>query len=241
LKKFKCSICGYTYDEAAGIPEKGIAPGTKWEDIPQDFVCPWCGAPKSAFEETKESGITAATTTITDITDAATEVSTGSVTPAVHEEEHFESLRELSAGELSALCSNLAKGCEKQRLMEETDMFFQLADYYKSITASQSGETFDDVARLLKTDLSESYSKANAVSAEIADRGALRALVWSEKVSKMAGSLMGRYAKEGDAMLENTKIYVCDICGFIYAGNNLPEICPVCKVPNYKISQVGRR
>lgn len=224
MRKFKCSICGYTYDETLGIPEKGIAPGTKWEDIPADFVCPWCGAPKTTFEEVKEISNP-----------------TASATPKIKEDESFESLRELSAGELSALCSNLAKGCEKQRLMEEMDLFYQLADYYKSKVASQSGKNFDDIVKLLKADLSEGYSKANAVSAAGADRGALRALVWSEKVSKMADSLLARYVKEGDVMLENTKIYVCDICGFIYVGNNLPEICPVCKVPNYKISQIGRR
>lgn len=221
MKKFKCSICGFTYDEAAGLPEKGIAPGTKWEDIPHDFLCPWCGAPKSVFEEMKEH-VTAAV-------------------PATSEDEHFENLKELSAGELSALCSNLAKGCEKQHLTEEMDLFYQLADYYENKTSLQSGKDLGDVARLLNMDLSEGYPKANAVAEAKADRGALRALVWSEKVSRMINSLLGRYAKEGDMMLENTKIYVCDICGFIYVGNNLPEICPVCKVPNYKISQIGRR
>lgn len=49
MKKYVCSICGYIYDEAKGAPEAGIKPGTKWEDIPDDFVCPVCGAPKSAF------------------------------------------------------------------------------------------------------------------------------------------------------------------------------------------------
>ncbi len=96
-------------------------------------------------------------------------------------------------------------------------------------------------ARLLDTDLSESYAKVNAAAASKADRGALRALVWSEKVSRMMKSLLDRYAKEGNAMLENAKIYVCDICGFVYLGNNLPEICPVCKVPDYKITQIERR
>ncbi|MDR0992562.1 MAG: rubredoxin [Ruminococcus sp.] len=51
MKKYVCSICGYVYDEAAGAPEKGIAPGTKFEDLPADFECPMCGADKSAFEE----------------------------------------------------------------------------------------------------------------------------------------------------------------------------------------------
>lgn len=221
MRKFKCSICGYTYNEATGLPEKGIAPGTKWEDIPQDFICPWCGAPKTVFEELKENSTVAAPTTLEDV--------------------HFENLRELSAGELSALCSNLAKGCEKQHLTEEMDLFYQLSDYYKSKVVSQSGKNLDYVAKLLNTDLSEGYPQANAVATAKADRGALRALVWSEKVSRMVNSLLDRYAKEGDAMFENTKIYVCDICGFVYVGNDLPEICPVCKVPNYKISQIGRR
>lgn len=221
MSKFKCSICGFIYDEATGLPEKGIAPGTKWEDIPHDFVCPWCGAAKTMFEELKEYSSV--------------------VAPATVEDEDFENVRELTAGELSALCSNLAKGCEKQRLTEETDLFYQLADYYKSKVASQSEKGFDAAAKLLNADLSEGYSKANAAAAAKGDRGALRALVWSEKVSRMVNSLLDRYAKEGDAMLENTKIYVCDICGFVYVGNDLPEICPVCKVPNYKISQIGRR
>ena len=43
--------CGYVYDPEIGDPENGIAPGTKWEDIPEDFVCPICGLDKDAFEE----------------------------------------------------------------------------------------------------------------------------------------------------------------------------------------------
>jgi rubrerythrin len=39
-------------------------------------------------------------------------------------------------------------------------------------------------------------------------------------------------------MLENTGVYVCTICGFIYIGDDLPEVCPVCKVPNWKFEQV---
>ncbi len=48
--KFVCGICGYTYDEAAGDPDNGIAPGTKFEDLPDDWACPLCGADKSVFE-----------------------------------------------------------------------------------------------------------------------------------------------------------------------------------------------
>ena len=47
--KYVCSVCGWTYDEDAGAPEKGIAPGTKWEDVPEDFDCPICGVEKDLF------------------------------------------------------------------------------------------------------------------------------------------------------------------------------------------------
>lgn len=51
MAQYRCLICGYIYDEAAGYPEANIAPGTKWEDIPEDFVCPICGASKDQFEK----------------------------------------------------------------------------------------------------------------------------------------------------------------------------------------------
>ena len=51
MAKYVCTVCGYVYDEAAGDPDNGIAPGTKWEDIPDDFTCPLCGVGKEDFEE----------------------------------------------------------------------------------------------------------------------------------------------------------------------------------------------
>lgn len=50
--KYVCEICGYVYDEAQGDPENGIAPGTVWEDVPEDWVCPLCSVSKEHF--TKE-------------------------------------------------------------------------------------------------------------------------------------------------------------------------------------------
>ena len=47
--KYVCP-CGYEYDPALGDPDNGIAPGTAWEDLPADFVCPVCGLDKDAFE-----------------------------------------------------------------------------------------------------------------------------------------------------------------------------------------------
>ena len=49
MKRYICLFCGFIYDEALGHPESGVAPGTKWEDVPEDWQCPDCGNPKSAF------------------------------------------------------------------------------------------------------------------------------------------------------------------------------------------------
>ena len=51
MDKYVCQVCGYTYDPSKGDPENGIEPGTKFGDIPGDWTCPDCGAPKSMFEK----------------------------------------------------------------------------------------------------------------------------------------------------------------------------------------------
>jgi rubredoxin len=51
MKQWICLFCGYVYDEAEGIPEDGIAPGTRFEDLPDDWICPDCDTPKSEFFE----------------------------------------------------------------------------------------------------------------------------------------------------------------------------------------------
>ena len=47
--KYTCDVCGWEYDESVGAPEQGIAAGTKFEDLPEDFVCPLCGVGKDMF------------------------------------------------------------------------------------------------------------------------------------------------------------------------------------------------
>lgn len=51
MKKYICNICSYEYDPAKGDPDNGVAPGTAFEDVPGDWVCPICGAGKDAFDE----------------------------------------------------------------------------------------------------------------------------------------------------------------------------------------------
>ncbi len=50
MQKYKCLMCGYIYDPAAGDPKNGVVPGTAFEDLPADWTCPECGAPKDEFE-----------------------------------------------------------------------------------------------------------------------------------------------------------------------------------------------
>ena len=221
MGKYECSVCSYIYDEAEGIPEEGFAPGTKWEELPDDWVCPLCGASKEEFEKQGES-----------------------VAPAEKKPQAVlksADIKELSPLEMSALCTNLARGCEKQYKAEEAALFMELADYFKSVSAPAENPGFSKLLELIEKDLEEAFPNANAVASEAKDRGALRALVWSEKVTRILKSLLARYQKEGDAMLENTGVYVCTICGFVYIGDTLPEVCPVCKVPNWKFEKVEGR
>lgn len=220
MKKYVCTICGYIYDEAVGIPSAGITAGTRWEELPEDWVCPLCGASKADFKEQAEA------------TPCPTEQ---------HIDEDNGALRELSIGELSALCSNLARGCEKQYLSEESALFTQLADYFKDKTPAVDTANHEALYELVQKDLNDGFTKANAVASANADRGALRTLVWSEKVSRILNSILSRYEKEGDAFLENTSVYVCETCGFVYVGDEAPALCPVCKVPSWKIVKVERR
>jgi rubredoxin len=50
VKRYMCLVCGLVYDEEQGWPDDGIAPGTKWEDVPANWLCPECGAGKEDFE-----------------------------------------------------------------------------------------------------------------------------------------------------------------------------------------------
>jgi rubredoxin len=222
MAKYVCSICGFIYDEADGIPEADIAPGTSWEDLPEDWVCPLCGATKSEFKKQGES--------------ASTEVKkpTAVIEPSTD-------MREMSSLEISALCSNLARGCEKQYKLEEATHFNELAGYFNRVSAPVDAPNINQLLALIDKDLEEGFPKANAAAANVKDRGAFRALVWSEKVTRILKSLLTRYQKEGDAMIENTGVYVCTICGFVYIGDAPPEICPVCKVPNWKFEKIEGR
>jgi predicted Zn-ribbon and HTH transcriptional regulator len=152
----------------------------------------------------------------------------------------MEVVQELSFEEMSALCSNLAKACTKQLRPEEANLFTQLSDYYKFRSKPAEKKQFNDLVDLVQKDLSSGYSDAGQVASQEADRGALRALVWGEKVTTLLKSLISRYEKQKDALLESTNVFVCEICGFVFVGDEPPAICPICKAPNEKLTKVIR-
>ena len=49
MMKYVCDTCGYVYDPATGDPDNGVAPGTQWEAVPEDWLCPLCGVDKTMF------------------------------------------------------------------------------------------------------------------------------------------------------------------------------------------------
>ena len=209
--KYVCHICGYVYDDAK---EK-----VPFAELPDDWKCPLCGAAKSDFKPEANGDEKKVVTAI---------------------EPMEADLEKLSAGQLAALCSNLARGCEKQYKQEEADLFKQLADYFTAVVPAVNDASVEKLAKELQTD-ADNYAAVKATADANADRGAARVCVWGEKVTRMLSSLVNRYLNEGEAMLKDTNIWVCTTCGFVYIGDTPPELCPVCKVPNWKLEKIEGR
>lgn len=209
MKKYICTVCGYIFDENDGI---------LWENLPNDWLCPLCGADKAAFEVQEER-------------------------PDIEEQsqiEFDEELRELQSYELAAICSNLSKGCEKQYLPEESKAFLEIANYYENEYKVEEKINLSGMLEEIDEEIKNTFNKANGIIDVACDRGSKRSLIWSEKVTRMLKSVLNKYEKEGHVYLEDSKVYVCEICGFIYIGDELPKVCPVCKVPNFKMKEIGR-
>ena len=208
MSKWICQICGYVYDE-----EKE---GVPFSLFPDSWVCPLCGADKASFSP--EGGV---------------EEKPQAPMPVIHED-----LEELSPGVLAAVCSNLARGCEKQYQAEEAALYRQLADFFTAAVSPSSQNTLEDLSSLVSQDLNQGYPTLHSAAKAEADRGTQRICVWGEKVTRIADSLLKRYQKEGETFLQGTRIWVCSVCGFIYVGDSAPELCPVCKVPAWKFDVV---
>ena len=234
--RYICMICGYVYDDAK---EK-----VPFESLPASWKCPLCGAAKSDFKpeaipEAKPAAKMEPTpeTAKSEPASAPAKASpppTAKIDTPAHEDSD---LKKLSPGQLSALCSNLARGCEKQYKPEEAGLFRELADYFASVTPAIDDASVENIAALLWSDI-DNYSGLRAAADEASDRGAARVCVWGERVTRMLSSLVIRYLNEGEALLADTNIWVCTVCGFVFIGDEAPELCPVCKVPAWKFEKI---
>ena len=155
--KYICQVCGYVYDEEAeGVP---------FSELPDDWACPMCRAPKSMFapDESREKE----------------EVPTESI-PIDPD------MLKLSPGALAALFSNLARGAEKQYMAKEPELFRKISDYFASAAIDIDGADLELLRSLATEDISSGYPEAKAVASGHGDRGALRACTWGEKVERTA-------------------------------------------------------
>ncbi len=213
MKKYRCTICGYIYDEAKE--------GVKFTDLPDDWKCPLCGAPKNLFEEVVEEP-----TKVEEVVSIAEDKNI----------ETDEDLRELSNAEIAYICSNLAKAAEKEYKEDEQNLFLELSKHYESLIETQNG-SMSDIKSLVNED-NTLFQNAFAVADKYNDRGSKRVLTWASKTTNIIKSLLDNYEQKGIDYLKNTKIWVCDICGFVYIGDTPPAVCPICKVPSLKIMEV---
>lgn len=210
--KYVCSVCGYVYDE-----EKEKIP---FSELSDSWVCPLCGAEKSAFTAQGENG---------------------SRQSEFEPLEIDEDMKTVSPGVISAIFSNLARGCEKQYKAEEMKLFSVLADYFKSVTPKENSADINTLEELISADIENGYGNLRAAAKSEHDRGTERICVWGEKVTNIANSILSRYKREGDAILKNTEVWVCSVCGFVCIGDAAPTLCPVCKVPNWKFDKIEGR
>ena len=184
-----------------------------FEALPESWKCPLCGAPKGEFRPQKAAP------------------------PAEAVSARLEGeLGPFTAGQLAALCSSLGRGCEKQYKAEEAALFRELAAWFTSAAPSEEEASVEALAESLRRDVGD-YPALRSAADAAGDRGAARICVWGEKVTRMLSSLLDRYLREGEAMLEGQEIWVCSTCGFVWIGEAPPELCPVCKVPAWKFEK----
>ena len=143
-------------------------------------------------------------------------------------------------GALSLAFSSLAESAVRQqrpnmaRLLSALARSFQIqalnAMQQDSPAAGQEQE-LAGVQAQIKAQLA-SYAPAAAQATALGERGALRALVWGQKVTMIQNSLLTRLGKQGAAILQDgQRVHVCEACGFVILKEGAPDVCPICKAP----------
>ncbi len=139
---------------------------------------------------------------------------------------------------LSAVFSNLAKAAEKQQLAEDSQFFVGLSNRFVSTEpATGNLEAFQDA---VVSDIESGYPAVSEKASDEAagDSGAQRCVKWGEKVTSIQKSLLNRYVSKGEDLFDGKNLYICEACGFIALGSEVPDICPVCKAPPSRFSKI---
>ena len=188
-----------------------------FQQLPESWVCPICRADQSLFVKDEKETKTTDMNILTE----------GDIV--------------YSLGELAAICSNLQRGCEKQYKDEEALLLKTLSDVFTAHVENEDNASVDVLEQLLQEDLSHYYPALHGYAKQVADRGTQRICVWGEKVTAILHSLLMRYRQDQGAFLKNTSVWVCSVCGFVFVGDEAPELCPVCKVPAWKFEKIEGR
>ena len=216
MKKYLCTVCGHVYDEDAGDEKNHIAKQTAFGDLPEKWTCPVCGAFRSKFRE------------LPDVHAAETP----------KPKQDSPKIPDLTRLKQSIICSSLARGCEKQYKPDSAAIFTSLAKELKESLPKAENVSFAALQKDVEHDIASLIPTAKKVAENHHDRGALRALTWAEKVSRIQHSLLERHAAEGPNLTRDKTVYLCPVCGFIFIDTHAPSKCPVCSVPDWKFEIV---
>lgn len=143
-----------------------------------------------------------------------------------------------SNGALAAICTNLSKACDKQLRPTEAGLFDKLAAYFSRSAGVSGSVSFNDLDDYIASDTENGYVAVEGRAQQVGDRGSLRCVTWGKKVTAIHKSVLARYAKQGDALLEGSNLYVCEACGFIAIAKEVPDLCPICKAPASRFSKI---
>ena len=145
-----------------------------------------------------------------------------------------------SYGQLAFIFSNLAKAADKQTQNEISSLFGELYDYFSHSIPTKV--EYDNASFLssIEKDISTLYPQITKSGETVGDRGALRCATWGKKVTSIHKSLLARFEKQGDALLEGKSVYVCEACGYIAVNEEVPPLCPICKAPSSRFIKIKK-
>ncbi|MBI9104016.1 MAG: rubrerythrin family protein [Spirochaetales bacterium] len=144
--------------------------------------------------------------------------------------------RNLSGNARAVIFSNLAKASEKQMDSPKAVEFSRLSE--ESWCKSTSDDGLEVLMKRMEESLAGDYPGIQKDAEALGDRGVQRALKWGQKVTMLQKTLIGRFLSGGESIMDNKDLYICEACGFIFLGAEVPAQCPVCKAPETRFSKI---